>query len=182
VKAVKIDIDKIKSAFPGKAWAYAECLDSIRIGKWDGTQLVFSDNPNESLLLLLRVFDEKREIKISGEKSRDTDMYKNDELIAALADERYIMYGEHSEPDGEYTALWEERGGVLYFPAKLSFPGKNIALKLGIKNFVRYNAVPVCPKNEKYDFKTGTGGAGAIEVFDYAYKGFYYSDGKAVQL
>jgi CRISPR-associated protein (TIGR03984 family) len=179
---VKIDFDKIKSAFPGKAWAYAECLDSIRIGKWDGMHLIFRDGLDESLLLMLRVFNEKRELKLNGEKSRDTDIYKNDELIADLADERYIMYGEHSEPDGEYTTLWEERGGVLYFPAKLVFPDKNVSLKLGIKNFVRYNPVPVCPKGEKHDFGMGAGSAGAIEVFDYAYTGFYYSDGKAVEL
>jgi hypothetical protein len=92
------------------------------------------------------------------------------------------MYGEHSEHDGEYTALWEERGGVLYFPAKLVFPDKNVALKLGIKNYVRYNPVPVCPKGEEYDFEMSTSGAGAIEVFDYAYTGFYYVDGKAVEI
>jgi hypothetical protein len=73
---------------------------------------------------------------------------------------------------------------VIYFPAKLEFPGGTIGLKLGIRNFVRYNPVPVLPKGESYDAGLGTSGAGALEVVDYAYTGFFYADenGKAVAL
>jgi CRISPR-associated protein (TIGR03984 family) len=179
---VKTDCEKIKTAFPEKAWVYAESLDAVRIGRWDGEKLTFFDGVDENLLLTLRVFDKERELKFTGDKWRDTADYDSGDFITTLADSKYFMHGEHAEVSGEYTKLWEDRGGAYYFPARLDFPAGKIGLKLGIKNFVRYNAVPVCPAGEKYDYDLPACGAGALEVIDYAYAGFYYADGKEVEL
>lgn len=179
---MRIAYETIGAAFPGNAWAYAESLDAVRIGRWHGANLVFYDALDENLLLTLRIFDETRELTFSGDKCRDTDIYPNGECIRALADAAYAMRGTRAQIVGEYTKLWEERGGVLYFPAKLSFPDGETALKLGIKNFVRYHPVPVCPKGKAYEEALDPSGAGALEVVDYAYTGFYYANGKAVAL
>jgi hypothetical protein len=179
---MKIDCEKIRNAFPDRAWAYAESLDSVKIGKWSGQSLEFFDGVKEDLLLLLRVFDGALELKFSGGKCRSTDIYKGGKCIPELAESRYFMYGEQTETCGAYTKIWERRGGILYFPAQLTFPKDNAGLKLGIRNFVRYNPVSVCPKGEAFDFGLAKSGAGALEVMDYAYTGFYYADGKAVEL
>lgn len=185
---MNIDNEKIKAAFSNKAWAYAEGLDSVKIGKWDGNELNFAEPLAKEYLLELRVFDSKRELKFTGDKCRDTADYKLDDFISELMEAKYYMYGEQAKPQGDYTALSEIRGGVLLFPGKLEFPpthklpGDAIGLKLGIRNYVRYNSVPILPKGEKYDFGLRTSGAGAIEVVDYAYTGFFYADGKAVEL
>ena len=180
---MKIDCDRICSAFPDVAWAYAESYDAVRIGRWDGKKLVFIDTPDEELMLTLRVFTESRELRFSGDRCRDTEVYAGGKFISSLADAKYCMYGEQQEPAGGYTKLWEERGGMIYFPAVLDFPNGNVGLKLGIKNFVRYNPVPVCPQNADFHSGLDKSGAGAIEVIDYAYTGFYYADayGKSVE-
>ena len=184
---MNIDYAIIEAAFDGKAWAYAEQLDSVKIGKWDGKGFIFHKPLDEQLLIELRVFDKDRELKFTKDKKhRDTASYDSSAFVSKLADAKYVMYGENAEVDdgGNFTKLWEERGGILYFPAALDFPSKtNIELKLGIRNFVRYNKVPVLRKGDmKYDSGISMSGAGALEVVDYAYTGFYYSDNKAVEL
>jgi hypothetical protein len=190
---VRIDYGKIRAAFPGKAWVYAEQYDGVRIGKWDGESFLFYQPLEEEYLLLLRVFDEKRELKFTGAKCRDTADYAAGDFIPELAEARYYMYGERDDwrgddaPKAGFTPLWEERGGGLYFPAALSFPqdaqGRAmVSLKLGMRNFARYNPVPVLPKGEGYDAGLGESAAGALEAVDYGYAGFYYADGKAVEL
>ena len=182
---MKIDYDRIQKAFPGKAWAYAEQIDSVKIGKWLINGFLFCDpycKPlDEDFLLELRIFDGSHELKFSGGKCRDTADYEGN--IDELAEAGYFMYGEHAEAIGEYTRLWEDRGGIIYFPAKLVFPGIT-ALKLGIRNYVRYNEVPILPQDIEYGYDYGLlkSGAGALDVYDYAYTGFYYTDGKAVGL
>lgn len=188
---MKIDISKIKKIFPDKAWAYAEQYDSVRIGKWDGSELMFYkhkplDENDAKYLKVLRVFDEKRELKFTGDKCRYTGDYAESDYISELANIRYYyMYGEQKpEHDDGYSSLSEERGGTIWFPAKLTFPTDKIGLKLGIRNYVRYNEVNILPKNEQYSQNISTTGAGALEVFDYAYTGFYYGydEGKKVEL
>ncbi|MDR1160592.1 MAG: hypothetical protein LBK69_08215 [Syntrophomonadaceae bacterium] len=181
---MKINYETIKAAFPGKAWAYAEQIDSIKIGKWDGKAFRFAEPLAEQYLLELRVFDGVRELKFTGDNRRDTAEYAAADFIPELANAQYFMYGEHSEICGEYTKLWEERGGAIFFPAKLDFPEGQTGLKLGIRNFVRYNPIPVLPNSPNVDYFYGlaTSGAGALEVIDYAYTGFYYNNGKAVEL
>jgi hypothetical protein len=187
---VKIDLDKIKDAFPCKAWAYAEGLDSVKIGKWNGNEkkLKFTESLAEEYLVELRIFDGKRELKFTGDKCRDTANYDGSDFIPELADVQYFMYGEKAEQQKGYTVLREDRGGAIIFPAELDFPSIHnfpegfIGLKLGVKNYVRYNRIPVLPKGEDFDFGLGTSGARAIEVVDYAYTGFFYADGKAVKL
>jgi CRISPR-associated protein (TIGR03984 family) len=183
-----INYELIKAAFPRKAWAYAEGFDSVKIGKWNGAELVFAEPLEEDYLTELRVFDSNRELKFTGEKTCDTARYSERDFIPELSDTQYFMYGEHAETLGDYTALSEDRGGAILFPAKLDFPKTivlpdgAVGLKLGIKNFVRYNPVPVLPKGKDYDFGLSTSGAGALEVIDYAYTGFFYENGKAVEL
>ena len=187
-----INYQAIKTAFPTKAWVYAEQYDSVKIGKWDSSAFKFYESYKEEYMLLLRVFDKNRELKFSGDKFRDTDIYKDDRFISELADAQYYMYGEKDSYDGDYTILTEERGGAIYFPAVLDFPKNNktgeniVGLKLGIKNFVRYNKIPVLSaknvKEKKYAEGLNASGAGALEVVDYAYTGFFYSDGKEVEL
>ena len=184
---MKIDYASLRHAFPFKAWAYAESYDAVKIGKWNGTDFTFYDVINEDFLLTLRVFDSKRELKFSGDKCRDTnDICKQSEFIPELAYTRYYMYGERYKPvvkDGEdYIEFWEARGGSMYFPGTLDFSTNEFKLKLGIRNFVRYNPVPVCPREEEHDYGLNKSGAGALEVVDYAYTGFYYENGKAVFL
>jgi hypothetical protein len=197
---MKIDCDKIstiKASFPGAAWAYAESLDSVRIGKWDGCGFVFYEpltcEMADKYLLELRVFDERRELKFTGDKCRDTDNYEDSAFIGELAYARYYMYGEHcvwrdgSAPEVGFTPLLEDRGGTVYFPAKITFKkdskgNAQVALKLGIKNFVRHNPVPVLRAGEEYGSGLGTSGAGMLEVVDFAYTGFFYEDGKAVEI
>jgi hypothetical protein len=198
-----IDYEKIKMEFPKGAWIYAEQLNGIIIGKWDGRDFIFHEQPDEKYLLHLRVFgksgekEENRELKYTStsEKPRDTFDYHKSNFIDELADAKYVMYGEQDEliiKDGKtFTKLSESRGGVLYFPVALAFPkDKNfpngiITLMLDIKNFVRYNEVPFLPKckDEKdYDFGLSKSGVGALEVIDYAYTGFYYTNGDEVAL
>jgi hypothetical protein len=185
---MNINYETIKAAFPHKAWAYAEGFGKVQIGKWDCTALLFAEPLEVDYLTELRVFDSNRELKLTGEKIRDTAMYSESDLIPELADAQYFMYGEKSEPCGDYMALSEARGGALLFLAKLNFPKTSslpngaIGLKLGIRNFVRYNYVPVLPNGKEYDFGLNTSGAGALEVIDYAYTGFFYENGKAVEL
>jgi hypothetical protein len=185
---MKINCEKIKATFPDKAWAYAESLDAVRIGKWDGEKIVFFDGDlKEELLQVLRLFTEMRELKFTGSKCRDTTDYNTSDFIPELAESKYFMYGEQAEVCGNYTKLSEERGGSYYFPTALDFPkgsdGKSIVgLKLGIKNFVKYNPVPVCRKDGPYNSGLGANGAGALEVVDYAYTGFYYEDDAEVKL
>ena len=181
---MKIDYDKIREAFPKKAWVYAESYDAVRIGRWDGNELAFckGDKLDEQLLLTLRVFDKDKEIKFSGDKHRNTADAKWENLIPSLSETKYYMYGKRSKIEGGYTKLWEDRGGEIFFPAVLNFPPERVALKLGIRNFVRFSPVPVCPINEDCGYRLGNSGAGAIEIVDYAYTGFYYEDGKEVLL
>jgi len=190
-----IDYEKIKAAFPNKAWAYAEGFDSVKIGKWDGSrgnsgEFFFAEPLEAEYLTELRVFDSARELKFTGNECRDTADYNVKDYIKELADAQYFMYGEKPEVNGDFTSLSEERGGAILFPAKLTFPNGKVGLKLGIRNYVRYNKVMILPKGEDYDCglnKSGTGalevsGAGALEVVDYAYAGFFYANGKAVEL
>jgi len=185
---MNIDYEKIKAAFPNKAWAYAEGFDSVKIGKWTDSEFVFAEPLEEEYLTELRVFDSSRELKFTGDKCRDTADYNADDYIKELADAQYFMYGEKVEEIGGFTSLSEERGGAILFPTKLDFPKTSklpngaIGLKLGIRNYVRYNAVPVLPKGEDHDFGLSASGAGALEVVEYAYTGFFYADGKAVEL
>jgi len=185
---MKINFDEIMAAFPNKAWVYAEQYDSVKIGKWERGIFTFHEPLDEKYLTVLRVFNSHRELKFTGDKLRDTAMYKNEDYISELAHVQYYMYGEQSELIGEFTKLREDRGGVIYFPGELNFQKKDekdiVALKLGIKHFVRYNPVTVLPKCEKYDFGLSVSGSGALEVVDYAYTGFYYDyeSGKAVEL
>ena len=182
------NMEKIKEAFSGKsAWAYAEQHDSVKIGKWDGTGLVFYEPIKQEYLLLLRVFDKERELKFTGDKFRDTEIYKNEDFIQELADAKYYMYGEQEKVCGDYTMLSESRGGMLYFPALLNFPEEHPkGLMLGIRRYVRYNPIPVLPiskGNENlYELNKlkNPSGAGALEVVDYAFTGFYYTDGNEV--
>jgi hypothetical protein len=142
----------------------------------------------EGYLTELRIFDTRRELKFTGERVRDTANRNESDFIRELADAQYFMYGEQAELHSDYTMLREARGGTLLFPVKLDFPKTSalpngaVGLKLGIRNFVRYNPVPVLPKGKEYDFGLNTSGAGALEVVDYAYTGFFYEDGKAVEL
>ena len=169
--------EKIKAVFENKtAWVYAEQYDSVKIGKWNGEDLVFYEPIDEKYLILLRVFDKDRELKFIGDKIRDTEIYKNEDFIEELAHAKYYMYGEQYEICEHYTRLWENRGGSLYFPAVLQFPNDHpIGLMLGIKSFVRYNPIPV-------NGAINLSGAGALEVVDYAFTGFYYTDKKEVEL
>jgi CRISPR-associated protein (TIGR03984 family) len=186
-----IDYERIKAAFPQKAWAYAEEVESVKIGKWNGNELAFAEGLDSEYLTELRVFDKRRELKFTGGKSRDTADYDEGDFIQELAESRYYMYGETAELRGDYTALAEERGAILLFPARLDFsqagamPKDQIGLMLGIRNYVRYNPVPVLPKEPadiSYDFGLAASGAGAIETVDYAYTGFFYANGKEVEL
>ncbi|MDR1321970.1 MAG: hypothetical protein LBK56_11180 [Gracilibacteraceae bacterium] len=185
---MNIDYGRIKAAFPGKAWAYTEQYDSVKIGKWDGAGFLFYEPLAEEYLLLLRVFDENRELKFSGDKCRDTENYPDGDFIPKFTRVKYYMYGEktgwreNDKPQAEFTPLWEDRGAAIYFPAALNFPQDIVALKLGIRNFARYNVVPVLPEGKEYDFGLSASGAGALEIVDHAYTGFYYADGKAVEL
>jgi CRISPR-associated protein (TIGR03984 family) len=187
---MKIDYEKIKTAFRGAAWSYAEQYDGVKIGKWTGESFLFYEPLDEEYLLSLRVFDENRELKFSGDKCRDTTDYAPGDYISELADAKYYMYGEHDarkkneESKEGFTPLWEDRGATLYFPARLEFPSGQVGLKLGVKRFVRYNPIRVLPKGKDCDCDIDASGAGAIEVADYAYTGFYYAydDGKAVEL
>jgi CRISPR-associated protein (TIGR03984 family) len=192
---MEIDYKKIEQAFPEPTWAYAELFDGIRIGRWDGKSLVFYQPlkaEEEAFLQELRVFNAERELKFTGGKCRDTADYPTDGFVEELAEASYFLYGEHNtwrkgEKKAEgYTPLWEERGGTLFFPAKLNFrkndDGEDIvSLKLGIKNYVRYREIPILPKDKPYDDGLDKNGAGGLEVIDYAYTGFYYADGKAVE-
>jgi hypothetical protein len=183
---MNIDCEKIKAAFPNKAWVYAEGLDSVKIGKWNGSDFIFAKPPAREFLLELRVFDDKRELKFTGGQCRDTADYNETDFIPALADAQYFMYGDRNDPQGDFTALSETRGGTLLFPAKLDFPKLPdgvVGLKLGIRNYVRYNPVSVLPKAEtNCDFGLNKSGAGALVAIDYAYTGFFYANGKAVAL
>jgi CRISPR-associated protein (TIGR03984 family) len=185
---MNINYDTIKAAFPNKVWVYAEGFGRVQIGKWDGTALLFAEPLEEDYLTELRVFDTRRELKFTGEKFRDTANYNESGFIPEFADAQYYLYGEKGEARSDYTALSEARGGTILFPARLDFPKTSklkdgaIGLKIGIRNFVRYNPVPILPKGKEYDFGLNGGGAGALEVVDYAYTGFFYEDGKAVEL
>ncbi|MCL1791947.1 MAG: CRISPR-associated protein Csx19 [Peptococcaceae bacterium] len=190
---MRIDRDtikqEIKEAFrnkgecPTQIWAYAESYDTVMIGTWDGNDLVFYKDLDEKLLLTLRVFNETRELRFSNTGIRNTDIYKNiNSESNSEVPEQYYMYGENAKKGANgYTELWEQRGGTIHFPGDLSFPNGIVALKLGIKNYVRYNPVIVCPKDEEHDYGLNTNGVGAIEVIDYAYTGFYYTNGEAVK-
>ena len=185
---MKIDYERIGKVFKDKAWAYAEQYDGVKIGRWNGNEFSFYEELKEDYLLLLRVFDKTRELKFTGDKCRDTDIYKDGKFIAELADAKYYLYGEKAEPAGDYTALSEKRGGKLFFPARLKFPNNRIALKLGIRHYVRYNRIKVLgmDKNEDKDkdFCDGleTSGAGPLEVVDFAYTGFFYDDKEGTEV
>jgi CRISPR-associated protein (TIGR03984 family) len=185
---MKIDYEKIRAAFLEKAWVYAEGHDSVKIGQWNNNKFFFAESLEEEYLTELRVFDKYRELKFIGDKYRDTNVYCGEDFIAELADAQYFMYGEKADPQGEFTALSESRGGAIVFPGQLNFPRSDtlpdgvVGLKLGIRNYVRYNPVPVLPKGQKYNFGLEKSAAGAIEVVDYAYTGFFYANGKAVEL
>jgi|GEM_PF-4934355 len=188
---MKMDNVIIKTAFPKKAWAYYEGLDSIKIGKWNGSELIFAEPLSKDYLdylTELRVFDDKRELRFTGKKCRDTADYCEYNFIAELANAQYFMYGEQAVQKDDCTALSEISGGTIVFPVKLEFPKTSIlpdgviGLKLGIRNYVRYNDVPVLPKGEKYDYGLHPDGEGAIEVVDYAYTGFFYANGEKVAL
>jgi CRISPR-associated protein (TIGR03984 family) len=181
---MKIDYERIRSAFPGKAWAYAEQFDNVQIGRWDGEKLTFRETLQEDKVLELRVFDSCRELKFTLDKCRDTARYPEDGFIEELKNMRYFMYGERvDEQDGGYTKLREDRGGALWFPAKLVFPTEYIVLKLGIRRYIRYNPVPVLPSHATaYEDGLPPSGAGALEAVDYAYCGFFYADGEEVSL
>jgi len=185
---MKLDYNKLKPFEDRRAWAYAESYDAVRIGIWNGVGFEFFDKTldeplDEESLLVLRVFDDKHEIKFSRDKCRDTVIYDDKEKYS-YQDIKYYMYGTDQEPDNEhkgYTKFWEARGDKMYFPKLLDFPNKGFKLKLGIRNFIRYNPVPVCPSKEDYQYGLRTSGAGALEILDYAYTGFYYEDGKVVK-
>jgi hypothetical protein len=193
---MKIDYERIRLAFPGKAWAYAELYNSVRIGRWDGNALMFYQpiTPSEEEFLLeLRIFNTWHELKFTGVKCRDTGDYDAGNFVTELADHQYYMYGERNTwrnreqgIDG-YTPLWEDRGGTVYFPAVLNFPkdaaGHDmVSLKLGVKNFVRYHTIPVLPGDAPYNQGLSMSGVSGLEVIDYAYTGFAYADGKEVTL
>jgi hypothetical protein len=108
----------------------------------------------------------------SEDKSADGDASPSDANSIKAEDSLY-----ESVPIGldGYTMLSEDRGGTIYFPKKLKF-NQRVEVKLGIKNFYRYNKVPVCPKGEAFDFgmeALSKYSGGPLEVCDYAYEGFY---------
>lgn len=185
---MKIDYEKVKKTFPEKAWAYAEQYDCVKIGKWEKDKFVFKEELDEDSLILLRVFDGKCELKFSGEKCRNTSIHNGKDFITELEDARYYMYGEKAETTGMYTMLWEDRGGKIDFPAALNFPTKDkagneiVALKLGIKHYVRYNDIPVLKEKQEFDYGLDKNYAGALQVVDYAYTGFFYDNGNEVPL
>ena len=100
-------IEKVKQAFPNKAWVYEESHEGVKIGKWENGSFVFHDglkfydDINEAYLLTLRVFDKQRELKFTKNGYRDTSVYSIEKGYIEdleLTDAKYYMYGEHHEP------------------------------------------------------------------------------------
>ena len=174
-----IDFDKIKDAFRGKAWAYIVMYHAVEIGVWDDNKLAFFSNEfDEDCCLELRVFDKDRELRFlhlpdNSFALRDTAEY-TPEQDKESSEVRYIMYGYGETPISEnnWTALSETRGGKLYFPKKLDIGNDKIRMKLGVKNYYRYNEVPVGKSDESYETLENPG-RGALEYYDYCLTGFY---------
>lgn len=173
----RIDYEVIKDAFPEKAWAYVVMYHGVEIGCWDREKLDFYPEAfDESCCLELRVFDENRELRFLRRPDqsfafRDTNDYADDKE-AGSRDVRYVMYGEKPPQFEEgRTILKEDRGGKLYFPRKLDMSDP-IVLKIGVKNYYRYNDVPV-GKNAGADGSEVQSCFGALEYYDDRLTGFY---------
>lgn len=169
-------IESIQRIFPGKAWAYSVEFDKVQIGVWNGSQLKFKDGYSEDNLLELRVFNNKQELRV---------VRKNDGFVlrdslgisGETLDQHFFVYGTSvNRTENGYSALNEQRGAELWFPVEIKEP-----VKLGIRNYYRFNPVPVLhPCGNAEDGIVP--GQGALEFFDYAYTGFYYLNHKAVVL
>jgi CRISPR-associated protein (TIGR03984 family) len=177
---------KLMEAFPGKVWVYAVEDHQVQIGVWDGSKLSFKEDITPEYLLELRVF-KARELRLVPDGAgefllRDSADYDNEKVI----DDRYIMYGEkpdYPDSDPDSTYLSEARGGIIRFPKHVDFPKDKVEMKLGVRQFWRYNKVPVLPKGEP-DASVGLNpyGQGTLEIYDFAFTGFYDATGKEVEL
>ncbi|PKM59976.1 MAG: hypothetical protein CVU99_10580 [Firmicutes bacterium HGW-Firmicutes-4] len=177
---------KITEVFPQKAWVYLVSLHQVQIGIWDGVNIKLKDGCSPEHLLELRVFTNNREVRVMRV---DEDLLLRDSGdfdVQKAIEDKYIMYGE--KIDGEkqenyqngYSALKENRGGVLWFPGRIAENFKN--LKLGIRNFYCYNSIPVLEKGKPYDAEMGEIGKGSLEFYDYAFTGFFYANDEEVEL
>ena len=175
-------IDKIKAAFPGKAWAYAVEHHQVQIGIWDGNNLIFKNGISSDCLLELRVFH-GRELRVVPDGSGGfllRDSAKHDQ--SKVFDDLYVLYGEQACHKDGWTHLSESRGGVIAFPKHVEFPNDKVEMKLAVRQFYRYNKVPVLPKGET-DTLSGfnTSAQGALEIYDFAFTGFIDANGKEVE-
>ncbi|UYO61634.1 CRISPR-associated protein Csx19 [Acetobacterium wieringae] len=179
-------LTKIKEGFPQKAWVYLVSQHQVQIGIWDGDKMNLKDGYSPEYLLELRVFTNNREIRVVQAHEDFLLRDSEDFDVQKAIEDKYIMYGEkidgekqESYQDG-YSALKEDRGGVLWFPGRIADNFKN--LKLGIRNFYCYHPVPVLPNGNSYDAEMGEIGKGSLEFFDYAFTGFFYANDKEVEL
>jgi len=177
-------LTELRATFPGeKSWAYAVEQHQVQIGVWDNGKLIFRKGYDPKYLLELRVFN-GREIRVvpdgaDGFLLRDSAALDNINVF----DDKYIIYGEKAKYEDGYTVLSEERGGRINFPKRIEFPPGKVELKLKVRQFCGYNEVPVLPKGEvEVDEGLEISGRGALEIYDFAFMGFFDANGKEVVL
>lgn len=165
------------------AWVYVVMYHSVAIGTLDsnaviGTtslakedpSLIFAPNPSfdwgalfhESVdfdwdcVTELRIFNEKRELRIIR-NMHNTLVMRDSQTLASYEYRNvdYLMYGtKGSVIDDKWTVLSEDRGGDIYFPAKVETTDGKVQLWLKVRNFLRFTQ----------DLR--------LEVCDYAFTGF----------
>jgi CRISPR-associated protein (TIGR03984 family) len=173
-------MNNIAAAFPnGKAWSYVIENHRIQIGLWDGYAFDFEPEIIPEHMQELRVFDKRRELRATPDGKgdfivRDSAEYNDADVI----DDKYIMYGEKVSYDDNTGCMYlsESRGGCIRFPKRIDFPNNKVEVKVGVRQFWRYNKIPVLPTGES-DALAGLNphGQGALEIYDFAFNGFYYA-------
>jgi CRISPR-associated protein (TIGR03984 family) len=168
------DYREIPGHFPGKAWVYIVMYHTVEIGLWDGRELNLRDADfSWEDILELRVFDWQKEMRYTR-LGKELKLRIADDSGAAQGkltqgkltqfDVDYVMYGERAIPEGDWTALSEMRGKPLYFPKILQFNEGQTLLWLKVRNYLRYNKVPVTQAPDQPP----------LEVVDYRFTGFAY--------
>jgi len=166
--------NEIKKVFGSNAWAYVVMYHCVAIGIWDGKneKLIFHETIafDWNYVTELRVFNNNRELRFLRDENdvllcRDSSLLESSTCKKNIQDTSYLMYGtdvEIEEKQGaQWTALFEDRGGKVYFPKKLYFSQSSkegVLMWLNIRNFLR-------------EGENSVGGI-KLEVCDYVFTGF----------